>query len=438
MRKPGTLWSLCALVFCLFNPVAKVAPSVGKRPQNPKPTHLNEKFDLWRNGTLLRGANIWQKYNDPKECPGGICPAYRKSDIDDLESWKANYVNISYPGLYGEDPNAGNEYEPVPLVQENLLLLLDWCRKNDLFVVLAFRTGPGRREEIFNKQLPPSRVWSDSRAQTAWVKMWRATADLLKDRPEVVGYDLMVEPDTGSDRAGWQSLAKRILTEIRAVDAKTPVLIETADGGGVEALDDLKPAVLDPKGELYVVYCVHQYQPYEYSQQQEGQEYCCVKGRDCKDKKPDEDEYVEFAKGYPKQLNDAYAAIGRWRRGHELTLGIKIPVAVNEFGVVRWAGKWDKRRRPKGPVPDGHVFMEAQQKLIEGLGANYAVWKWDPQDCLGDDDFNFRHGQIFDNHGDVGNLLAKVIRDFWGHNTVTLADALWARPPQPNPVNRTH
>ena len=233
-------------------------------------------------------------------------------------------------------------------------------------------------------------------------------------------------------------MAKRILTEIRDVDAKTPVLVETADGGGVEALGDLNPAVLDPKGELNVVYCVHQYQPYEYSQQQEGREYCCVKGRDCKDKKPNEDKYVEFAQGYPKELDKAYDDIKKWRRGHEIALGIQVPLAVNEFGVVRWAGKWNKRGRQKGPVPDGHVFMEAQQKLIEGLGANYAVWKWDPQGCLGDDDFNFRHGQLFDNHGDVVNLLAKVIRDYWGHNTVTLADALWARPPQPNQVNRDH
>lgn len=435
MRK-FTLWSLFVLGICLFLAYAHIVPAESSSFQARKPPAFKEKIDLWRGGTYLRGANIWQKYNDPEECPDKICPAYLEPDIQDLKLWKANLVNISHPGLFSEELNAQNQYEEVIPIRKNLLQLIEWCQKRDVFVVVAFRTGPGRKEEIFNKPLPPSRVWSDAEARKAWVRMWGATAELLKDYPSVVGYDLMVEPETGGEPEKWRSLAKEILTEIRRVDKKTPVLIEMADWGGVDTLDNLNPAEFDPTGKLNVVYSVHQYEPSDYSQQQEGRQYCCEPDPDCKESPPEEDKYVEFSGDYPGQLKGAYNTIKNWRQGHESKLGIKIPVAVNEFGVVRWAGRWNSRGRDKGAKPDGHKFIEAQQKLLEELGANYAIWKWDPRGCLGDDDFNFRHGQLFETHTDVDNKLAKSVKKFWARNKVSLADVGWRGPIQSAPLQR--
>lgn len=409
-------------------------PAKGITAQARKAPAFVEKIDLWRGGTRLRGANIWQKYNDPEECPGKICPAYVEQDIIDLKTWKANFVNISHPGLFSEVPNAQNHYERLPLVENNLLQLIDWCQKRNIFVVVAFRTGPGRNEGIFNEPSPPSPVWSDAEAQKAWVRMWRAAAELLKDSPSVVGYDLMVEPETGGNPDKWRALAKDILTEIRLVDSKTPVLIEPADWGGADSLANINPDELDPDGKSNVVYAVHQYEPSDYSQQQEGRSFCCPGEDGCEEDPPVEDKYVGYSGNYPKELKAAYDTIKNWRQGHESRLKIKIPVAVNEFGVVRWAGKWNMTGRKKGPAPDAHKFMEAQQKLLEELGINYAVWKWDPQECLGDDDFNFRHGQLFSFHDDVDNDLAKAIKKFWGRNKITLTDAGWNRPPQPVPL----
>jgi Cellulase (glycosyl hydrolase family 5) len=433
-----TFWFSCILTICLFILLVYSMPISGITGRSQRLPAIGEKIELWHGGTRLRGANTWQKFNDPEECPGTICPTYVEQDIEDLKTWKANFVNISHPGLFSENPNSRNEYEPLTPVRDNLLQLIDWCQKRDLFVVVAFRTGPKRREEIFNKPLPPSPVWSDAQAQKAWVRMWRETAELLKDYPSIVGYDLMVEPDTGGHPEKWRALAKDILTEIRKVDAKTPVLIEMADGGGIDTLSGTNPAEFDPTGKLNVVYCVHQYEPYEYSQQQEGRQYCCKVDPDCTDDPPNEDNYVEFSGDYPKRLKGAYDTIKNWRRGYEGKLGIKIPIAVNEFGVVRWAGKWNKRGRQKGPVPDSHKFIEAQQKLLEELGINYAIWKWDPQACIGDDDFNFRHGQFFETHVDTDNKLAGIIKEFWDHNKITLADARWRRPAQHAPSRRVN
>jgi hypothetical protein len=75
---------------------------------NPPPTL--DKWDLWTNGTQLRGANIWQRIVIPEldgpEFLGSeyIGPPYSQEDFNRLAALGANYVNISGPGLYTEEP----------------------------------------------------------------------------------------------------------------------------------------------------------------------------------------------------------------------------------------------------------------------------------------------------------------------------------------------
>ena len=81
----------------------------------------------------------------------------------------------------------------------------------------------------------------------------------------VVGYDLMVEPGTGGHQSVWLELTKKIISAVREVDRATPILVEPADGGGVDALTALDPQSLDHKGDLRLVYCAHQYVPEAYT-----------------------------------------------------------------------------------------------------------------------------------------------------------------------------
>lgn len=124
-----------------------------------------------------------------------------------------------------------------------------------------------------------------------------------------------------------------------------------------------------------------------------------------RDKKgrPKPEDYVAYSGERAAALKGVYQRLGAWKDAK------KVPVAVNEFGVIRWAGGW----REGKPAPDADRFMADQLELIEGLGLNYAVWKWDPAECLGDDDFNFRHGQLFEQHADVESALSDVIRSHW-------------------------
>lgn len=132
------------------------------------------KWSLWNGGvTKLRGANIHQK----KNTDGEICvnkntganlplssffPNYELEDFQTLASWKANYVNLSVPGIYTENSNARGEYLLDDAALKNLDRLIELAERADLFVVISFRTGPERTEEVFNNGDKLSVLFKDS------------------------------------------------------------------------------------------------------------------------------------------------------------------------------------------------------------------------------------------------------------------------------------
>lgn len=367
-----------------------------------------DKYDLWRPPTRLRGANTWQRLEHHRLSPAYTC----EGDIRSLARLGANYLNISHPGILSEERDHG-QYRLEEEALANLLKLVKCAGQEGMFVVVAYRTGPERKEEIFEEDHhAPSKVFEDERAKTAWVEMWTKTVEELKDLPYVVGYDLMVEPDTGGHPERWRELAKSIIKKIREHDQKTPILLEGADGGDLEALLNSSVKEFDANTDQRLVFCVHQYQPDKYSQQTEGKwHYKCPS---LKNKKgtPDPSHYVPYSAQMNEMLKEVYAAVVRWRNEQ------KVPVAINEFGVVRWAGAWSGNKRTGHPVPDADRFISDQLELLESIGVSHAIWKWDPATCEGDDDYNFMHGQIFSSHRDAPSKLGQNIISNWQKNNL--------------------
>ena len=334
---------------------------------------INEKFDLWRGPTYLRGANIWQKRVTPDDAMGSgpVGPPYSQLDLNDLASWGANYVNISHPGIFTEKA----DYRIEEGVFQNLSDLIDKAERAGLFVVVSYRTGPGRNEAVFGgeNEVALAKVWKNKNAQNGWVEMWRETARRLKDRKNVVGYDLMVEHET--KKAGvWNRLASSITDVIRTVDATTPILIGGADWSAVDSLNGLQ-VVADSR----TVYTVHQYEPSDYTQ--EG-----------------------ISSSKTNQLQSLYDRISDFAATN------RVRIAINEFGVVRFAR-------------DADNFLQTQIAMIEKLGANHALWLWETSFPLDYDDFNFRRGPDPNNHVDVENsALMSVVKADWANNLVHFAD----------------
>ena len=382
------------------------------------------KWDLWSSGkTMLRGMNIHQRliykgWDDPAYYGDGpVGPVFTQEDFNQLAGLGANYVNVSHPGLFTVDA----PYELDEGSQANLDRLLEMIARADMFAVISFRTGPGRSELTFwgvspddemGRSLLNDSVWEDQAAQDAWVEMWRYTAECYRDNPVVVGYDLMVEPNSNGvffdiweppdfypAYAGttydWNRFYPPIAGAIRDVDPDTPILVGALSFSAAAWLP-----YLEPTGDPRTVYTVHQYAPMDYTHQQP-------------------DDRGRLANTYPGEmdlnwdgepdsfdrdwLESALAPLDEFRK----TRGM--PVAVNEYGVTRYE-------------PGAAAYLNDLMGLLENRGLNHALWSWAPAHVLdyGDtQEFEYRLGPDIDNRTrEVPNDLIDVIMRYWAKNTV--------------------
>jgi len=377
------------------------------------------KWQLWSNGSQLRGTNIWQRIIVPDlDGPeflgsGYVGPPYTQADFDLLASLGANYVNLSVPGLFTERP----PYVLDEQVQANLDHLIGMAAQADLFVVITFRTGPGRSDftfyrdgagEWFDEDLLIEWVWSDQAAQDAWVDMWRYAASRYRGNPVVVGYDLMCEPNANDVALGiweptefypeyagslydWNQFFPRIVAGIREVDGGMPILVNAMSWGSVRWLPYLEP-IDDP----HIVYTAHQYEPQSQYTHQEWPALNTYPGEFDLDWDGEPDPFDRsWLEGYLSSIDD-------FQQEH------LVSVAVNEFGVVRW-------------VPDAADFVRDEMGIFEELGINYALWVWNPAWAPWTEsatEFNFRFGPEPGNTSPVENPLQSVILDFWERNTI--------------------
>jgi hypothetical protein len=385
----------------------------------------SSKWDLWSSGkTQLRGVNIWQSLVIPAidgdfKGNGRVGPPYSQEDFDQLTALGANYLVLSVPGIFTENP----PYQVDPGAQQNLDYLLSKAKKADLFVTIAFRTGPGRAEwslccfgEDDYKGYFNDKVWTDAAAQQAWVEMWQTAAKRYRDHPEVVGYELMVEPDGEDILLGiwnpedfypkyentlydWNQFYPRIVNAIRQVDADTPIIVGGASYSRIQWLSFLK-FIPDKK----IVYDIHQYDPHEsYTHQAPIGKHSYPGNFDLDgDGKPD-----RFDQQWLKTLFDP--AVG-FSAEHQAS------IAVNEFGIKRW-------------VPKAANFIKDQVDIFETNGWNHAIWVWPTSFGTFSqvaNEFNFRLGPNPVNKSkNVSSQLLDTILSFWKRNTVRPSDGDW-------------
>ena len=437
--KPGEILIAWIVILSLLTgcasanttPTEEDVPPASEETEEPTPTITPEteaenvetitadKWSLWTQGTQLRGVNIWQRIvvpelDGPEFLGGGyVGPPYTQDDFNKLATLGANYVNLSHPGLFTERP----PYKLDEQVQANLDHLMEMAEQADLFVVITFRTGPGRSDftfyrdgagDWFDKDLLIENIWTDQDTQDAWAGMWRYTAERYRDNPVVVGYDLMCEPNSNDVTLGlynpedfypqyaesiydWNQFYPRIVEGIREVDSNTPILVSAMNWGAVRWLPSLK-LIDDP----HIVYTAHQYEPQSQYTHQQPPAVNTYPGEFDLDW---DDEPDSFNRAW---LEDFLFVLSDFKQEHGT------PVAVNEFGVMRW-------------VPNAADFMHDEMDVFEGLGINYALWVWNPDWkpwAESSTEFNILYGPNPENTTPVENDLQTVILDFWARNTL--------------------
>ena len=372
------------------------------------PAEIHSKIELWSNTTCLRGANVWQRRINRVQDGDSLGtekagPPYLQSDFDKLKTLGANWVNLSVPGIFSETV----PYTLDSDMLQNLDLLVQRALKADLFVVISFRTGPGRNEKaIIDSENGSHKVWSDTSAQRYWVEMWKTTADYFKNFSHVVGYNLMVEPNSNiaihsiedpktfysqhrDSLSDWNPLFQRIITGIRSIDSNTPIIVEPMNFASLEWLDAL--ARPNDRG---LVFAVHFYEPYAYTHQYPPLKlkYQAVSDWTGNGKlEPLDRVWIEKQLKQVSQFRESYA----------------IPVVMNEWGAMRYE-------------PGAKGYFSDTFQILESLQISHSLWLWESSySGIQYDQFNFRNGTRFSSHSEsMPNALSDVIRANWGKNRV--------------------
>ena len=145
----------------------------------------------------------------------------------------------------------GPGYEPLDRV-------IDWCRREDLYVVLDMHAAPGGQtgDNIDDSWGYPFLLESSESQQLA-IELWRKIAARYQNERAVIGYDLLNEPiahyfDTNLLNPKLEPLYRRIVSAIREVDKNHIIFL-----GGAQWDTNFK--VFGPPFDPKLAYTFHKY-----------------------------------------------------------------------------------------------------------------------------------------------------------------------------------
>ncbi len=158
---------------------------------------------------------------------------------------------------------------------------LDEAHRAGLLVVVGMLSLPGARWRQLNGGVDDARLWESPDFLAQACRFWRELARRLKDHPAVVAYNPLNEPHPeraagiggadDPDFAAWREerrgttadldrFHREIVTAIREVDSRTPILVEGYGHGSATGL-----SFLEPVDDRFILYSFHFYEPWEYT-----------------------------------------------------------------------------------------------------------------------------------------------------------------------------
>jgi endoglucanase len=154
-----------------------------------------------------------------------------------------------------------SETEPQKLAGAGYELLdrvVDWCRKEGLFVILDMHAAPGGQtgDNIDDSWGYPF-LFESAESQDLTVNIWRKIAARYRDEPTVIGYDLLNEPiahyfDAANLNPKLEPLYRKIVAGIRVVDRNHLIFV-----GGAQWDTNFK--IFGPPFDDKLVYTFHKY-----------------------------------------------------------------------------------------------------------------------------------------------------------------------------------
>lgn len=175
-----------------------------------------------------------------------------------------------------------DSFSAIPVADfEVLKNTLDHAHRHNVKIVITLLSLPGSRWKQNNNDQDDLRIWQDEKYQAQAVLFWKELANLLKDHPAVVGYNILNEPHpeklfgigdfreiefqkwyqtVKGSHADLNLFYKKIASAIREVDRTTPIILDTGLYATPWAI-----SYLSPINEPGILYSFHMYEPYAYT-----------------------------------------------------------------------------------------------------------------------------------------------------------------------------
>ncbi len=136
--------------------------------------------------------------------------------------------------------------------------VVDWCRREGLYVILDMHAAPGGQtgDNIDDGWAYPF-LFESSESQDLTASLWRKIANRYRNDPIVIGYDLLNEPiapyfDTAALNQKLEPVYRKIVSAIREVDKNHLVYL-----GGAQWDSNFK--IFGPPFDDKLVYTFHKY-----------------------------------------------------------------------------------------------------------------------------------------------------------------------------------
>lgn len=170
----------------------------------------------------------------------------RKIDVDSMAAWGYNMIRL--PMHYKlftppiEEESVSGEITWIDKGFEMVDDLLEWCKANDIYLILDLHAAPGGQGEnadISDYDSSKPSLWESEANKEKMIALWRKLAERYVDEPMIAAYDIINEPNWGfqnhaSDLNGCSETANsplwdlqiRVTEAIREVDTNHIIVIE--------------------------------------------------------------------------------------------------------------------------------------------------------------------------------------------------------------------
>ena len=136
-----------------------------------------------------------------------------RTDVDSMKAWGFNSIRVAMHYIWFtppiEDEPVAGQITWINTGFELLDSLLDWCRDNEMYLILDMHGTPGGQGKdaaISDYDASKPSLWESEEDRTKLVALWKKLAESYKDEPWIGGYDMINEPNWDFENSGSQRL----------------------------------------------------------------------------------------------------------------------------------------------------------------------------------------------------------------------------------------